>query len=140
MKRITIVILLLFVGGGGLFVATRTDPNHPFARRADILHIQLYPWPEGPSINYATDLARGVGGFKLDLILDRIPDPLPRPGLFKTLCRGGRELLFQLADGRTVDYGHCRKPAALMRLEEAMIRIHSTESQRILKDRVRRTK
>jgi hypothetical protein len=130
MKRITIVILLLFVGGGGLFLATRTDPNHPFARRADVLQVQLYPWPEGPSIDYWADLGESTGVLKLDLILDRIPDPLPRPGRFKLSCNDGRVLILELSGGRIINYGHCDKPSSILKLEEAMTRTFLVETQR----------
>ncbi len=89
--------------------------------RAEVVGIEIDPYPEGPD---SPPFVRGPtepGEMSLSLIEDSIPVPLPAPKWQGFFCRLGSHVSVQLADGRTIKYGPCRRPDSIEQLRQRMI-------------------
>jgi hypothetical protein len=116
---IRLTIVLVFLGAISLWWSIRFAPIH--VSPAEVLSIELVPIPEGPpSPRFVRNLT-GEFQIPLSLIEDSIPAPLPAPKWQGFSCRFGGNVVVQLADGRTIEYGPCRRPESIERLRQRMI-------------------
>ena len=83
--------------------------------------LQLVPFPEGPDSPLFERAPAGDGSVPLSTVVDAIPDPLPAPRWQGLTCGRGGNLIVTFADGQSVSYGPCRRPASIDRLWDSMI-------------------
>ena len=86
-----------------------------------MVRVAIFPTPEGPGpVVAAAKPGRGV-----DVLLSAIESDLPRtlPPNPPQACVFGPTVLITLADGRTIAYGPCKRPAEVERLRLAVLRI-----------------
>jgi hypothetical protein len=82
-------------------------------RRADVVSVRTQPIPEGPTAAPFERQATSAYSRPLSLIEEAIPVPLPGRGVQPPWCRVGADLIITLADGRTITYGPCYRPAPI---------------------------
>jgi hypothetical protein len=86
--------------------------------RPAVVKIAAFAWPEGPGLAAATRPGPGI-----DVPLSKIEDVIPKtlPKNPTQTCGIGAKVAITLADGRTVTYGPCKRPASIERLRQALI-------------------
>lgn len=87
-----------------------------------VVRVATYPWPEGPGLVVATRVPwESVTNPHLSLsgIEDAIPERLPRNPAQP--CNFGAKVEITFDDGRTLEYGPCRRPASIEHLRLALI-------------------
>jgi hypothetical protein len=114
-----LTIAVVFAACNGAFF----DGGPPVdVNRSDIKSVGIYPYPEGVSLPPFTRKPGAV--FRLESILDKIPTPLPAPVYQGFRCEQGNYfigvLIIALNDGRSVEYGPCRRPGELDPLVQAI--------------------
>jgi hypothetical protein len=95
----------------------------PVAPHGGVERLQLGPFPEG-EIPPAFERSPGPeASIPLALVARSIPDPLPAALFQGWSCGYGGNLIVTLADGTSVTYGPCKRPAPVERLRQAMLRV-----------------
>jgi hypothetical protein len=95
----------------------RVDPR-------DVVSVRLVPVPEGPTPAPFERNPRDSHSLDISLIEDQIPNPLPHPA-WQFGCSIGGILEVELADGRVVSYGPCRRPSSIDHLWAVIVDIVS---------------
>lgn len=95
----------------------RVDPR-------DVVSVRLVPVPEGPTLGPFERDPGDQTSLDISLIVDQIPNPLPHPA-WQFGCSIGGDLKVELADGRVVSYGPCRRPASINHLWAVIVDIVS---------------
>ena len=119
---VRVLALLVVLSTVGALVWLFLDRSHIVGRtaiyvqRTDIVRLQLIPIPEGPAGPLFERPLKHDYALPLGLIEDQIPIPLPEPLWQGFSCGGGGDLEIELAGGRTIVYGPCRRPAAIEKL------------------------
>lgn len=87
-----------------------------------IQRIEIQPYPEGVSLTFergghtaAAGIVWSIGGVK-----DYVPSPLPKALEQPDGCSMGGSLIITFADGASVVYGPCVRPAPIERLWASM--------------------
>lgn len=91
------------------------------AGHGGIESLQLVPFPEGPDSPLFERTPAHDGSVPLSTVVDEIPDPLPAPRWQGLTCGMGGNLVVTFADGQSVTYGPCKRPASIDRLWDSMI-------------------
>jgi hypothetical protein len=107
------------VAGLAVWWAVRFAPID--VERADVVSIGLDPYPEGP---HSPRFVRAPGEQDqkpLALVEKFIPVPLPAPKWQGLSCRVGGHVTVELADGRAIAYGPCRRPDSIDRLRDRIL-------------------
>ena len=96
----------------GLWLVLRFSPTA--VDRSDIVRLSIEPHPEGenPPRFLRTASASEPEARSLYLVDEYIPLPLPAPEEQGT-CASGGSLLVELASGRRIQYGPCRRPDSI---------------------------
>jgi hypothetical protein len=85
--------------------------------------LQLVPFPEGPNSPLFEDPPAPTSSLPLSTVEGSIPEPLPAPRWQGIACNMGGDLEVTFADGETVSYGPCKKPASIERLRQRMLEV-----------------
>jgi hypothetical protein len=88
-----------------------------------IRSLQLVPFPEGPNSPLFERPPVSHESFPLSTVEASIPDPLPAPSWQGFMCNMGGNLEVTFADGETVSYGPCERPASIERLRQRMLEV-----------------
>lgn len=111
--------LLVLLAGSVVWWSVRFAPIN--VSLSDIVSIELDPYPEGPpSAPFQRRLSE-PGAKPLSLVEEFVPVPLPAPRWQGLFCRTGGNMLVELADGRTITYGPCRRPPSIDHLWAHMV-------------------
>jgi len=114
------------IGLGVIGVGPLTGVFHrpiPIASHGGVERLQLEPVPEGEVPPAFERSPAAEASISLALVASYIPDPLPAPLFQGPTCEFGGNLIVTLADGTTVTYGPCKRPASVERLRGAMLRV-----------------
>jgi hypothetical protein len=108
---VTVLCLVLALSSGSWWFYLRTPPTIAVTRQ-QIAKIELAPIPEGPGAVFARDTSSGA--HPLGQVLSKVPIPLPGPLRQGFWCQMGGVVRITLTDGRTISYGPCRLPPAIV--------------------------
>ena len=126
-----IVAVGLTLGAVGVGPATRVS-RHPIDARehGGVVRVYLAPVPEGvaPPPFERRGFVKSEPSYRLSVIEQQIPQPLPAPIYQGVMCRAGGDLVVEFADGDSVSYGPCKRPASIDALVAYML--HAVNSAR----------
>jgi hypothetical protein len=86
---------------------------------AAVTKVSVYEWPGVPDSGIVAGTEPG-STVPLSEIVGAIPDPLPDT-LESQACESGAMVRITFEDGRTLDYGPCRRPSSIEGLRNAVV-------------------
>lgn len=99
---------------------TSSSPPPPAVNHGRIERIVVIPHPEGIAFGFVRPSdPKWKTQLALAEIQSAIPDPLPAP-IAQGQCSSGHTIKIEFQDGASVEYGPCRKPRSLDRLDAAI--------------------